>query len=259
MSYSVAGTKSSFRFLLLLFVSVITLGGAQIAYAEDTTVNLALCGSGSGATVTIDLPINDSVVNQPTVQVSGAVSNASQIDVAVDSQYYSTVPLNPGQTSYTTLVQLSAGTHTISLVANDVCNVQDGTASVVVTYQPQSNPGTGGSTPTEVGDDGAILNNDPVGAEDNSKTGLDSWPVIGPLIQLGHDLVVALDFDVAARPGTLWQSMARFSFIVLGISTAIFGNIAVSLWGWTRGPVSTAKRWGIRALGIILVILGFII
>jgi hypothetical protein len=260
MLYSVAGAKNQFRILLALFVGVIALGSSPAVYAQDSTVNLSVCGSGAGSTVTIDLPINDSVVDQPTVQVSGTVAGASQIDVSVDGQYDSTIPLGPGQGNYSTPVQLTSGTHTISLVANDVCNVQDGNASVVVTYQPQSNPGTGGATPTEVGDGGgAILNNDPIEPDDDKKTGLDSWPVIGPLIQFGRDMAIALDFEVTSRPGTLWQSMVRFSLIVVGISIALFGNVAVSAWGWTNGKLSIAKQWGIRALGIILMLVAFVI
>lgn len=260
MVCSVANVKRHLRILLLLCASALTFGGVSIAYAQDTTVNLAICGSGAGATLTIDLPINDSVVDQSPVQVSGTVSNATQIEVKVDGQYNATIPLTPGQTNYATSVQLQSGTHTISLIAFDVCHVQDANASVIVTYQPQSNPGGGGSTPTEVDNGGgAVVQTTPITAEDDKKTGLDTWPVIGPLIRLGHDMIVALDFEIESRPGTLWQSMLRFSFIVLGISAVFFGNIALSIWNSWRGPVSSTKIWLLRGFGAVLLVIAFII
>lgn len=244
-------------------VSVVLLCGflAPTAGAAASTINVAVCGDGAGAQLTITNPVSDSTVDHPNVEIAGTVAEASQIEITIDNEYDSTVPLDPQQTTFSTTVQLAAGTHTISLVANDICQVQNATASVVITYQPHTTPGTGQETPTTVTDDEGInITSQPVAQDPDSNKGIDmsSWPVIGPLARIGQDLAIALDFEIKGQPGGLWQSVVRFSFIVLGVSVALLGNAAVSAWGIINGSVTPKWRWGIRALGVLLIVLGFI-
>jgi len=279
MWYSVVATKprvvlfcAASALLLLTFVYVVPVR------AQDTVINVAVCGTGSSAQLTIDTPPSDSVVNTPNVQINGQVANATQIDISIDGQYNSTVPLGATQTSYSTTVQLSSGTHTVLLLANDICNNQDATASVVITYQPQSNPGSGGDTPTTVnngsggGGGGVQIGGQPIsgigaggGADDGSDNGdrstqitLENLPIVGPIVGVGLNIAEALDFETSTD-GTLWQSTARFSLVVLGISTVVFGNIALTTWIWTQGAVTAPTRWGIRGLGLVLVVAAFLI
>jgi len=290
MRYSVVVTKTWVLFfcaagalLLLTFVHAAPVG------AQDTAINVAVCGVGSSAQLTIDTPPSDSVVNTPNVQISGQVANATQIDISIDGQYNSTVPLGATQTSYSTSVQLSSGTHTVSLLANDVCNNQDATASVVITYQPQTTPGSGGDTPTTIdnggggngsgsGGGGVQIGGQPIdgfgadgsGSGNGSGSGgsgdgdrsaqitLENLPVIGPIVGVGLNIAEALDFETSTD-GTLWQSTARFSLVVLGISTVVFGNIALSTWVWTNRAIAAPTKWGIRGLGLVLLVAAFII
>lgn len=285
MWYSDVATKTRALFFcaagalfLLTFVHAVPVGAAA------TVINVAVCGVGSGAQLTIGTPPSDSVVSTPNVQISGQVANATQIDISIDGQYSSTVPLGATQTSYSTTVQLSSGTHTVSLLANDVCNNQDATASVVVTYQPQSTPGSGGDTPTTVdpggggggsgsGGGGVQIGGQPIngfgagGTGDGSGGGdgdrsaqitLENLPVVGPIVGVGLDVAEALDFETSTD-GTLWQSTARFSLIVLGISTVVFGNIALTTWIWTHGAIPVHVKWGIRGLGLVLLVVAFLI
>jgi hypothetical protein len=263
MSYSAANARRTLCFgaIAMFSISMISLAQGTITHAVSSSVNAAVCGAGAGATLTIDSPQSDSVVNQPTVQVNGTVTDATQIEVSIDGQYNSTVPLSSGQTNYQTSVQLTTGTHTIALVANDVCQMQDANASVVVTYQSPANPGTGQQTPTDVNQGGGIeVGGQPIDQGDSSAPiGAENWPIIGPIIRLGYDAAENLDFEVGTPSGTLWRSTLRFSFIVTGISIAVLGNAAAAAWGLFGGTIPTGWRWGIRLGGVALIIAAFFI
>lgn len=268
MPYSAASVKLRRSLVSLFVVSAITLPTllAEVSvFAASTSVNAAICGTGAGATLAITSPESDSVVSNPTISVSGDVTNATQIDVSIDGQYNSTVPLSAGQTSYQTSVQLSAGTHTISLIANDVCQMQDGTASVVVTYQAQTTPSTGQGTPTQVGENGGqggVRLGEPLPTannEDKSGLHIEDVPIIGPLAHLAQNLAIALDFEVKPQSGMLMQSVARFSFIVAGIAATAIGTVATAVWGIFFGPMTVPQRWMLRLGGVGLIVLAFLI
>lgn len=264
MPYSAASVKLSRSFVSLFVVStalILALLATVPVFAASTSVNAAICGAGAGATLTINSPPSDSVVSDPAVQVNGDVNNATQIDVSIDGQYNSTLPLSVGQTTYQTSVQLNSGTHTISLVANDVCQMQNATASVVVTYQSQTSPSSGQATPTQVGEGGVKLG-EPLSnssKEDSSTSGIEKVPIIGPLAQLGQNLAIALDFEVKPQSGMLLQSVARFSFIVAGIAATAIGTVATAVWGVFFGPLTAPQRWMFRIGGVGLVVMAFLI
>lgn len=266
MLYSAASAKLHRLSASLFAVSsvMLTLLASAPVFAASTSVNAAICGAGAGATLTITSPPSDSVVSGPIVQVSGDVSNATQIDVSIDQQYNSTLPLSAGQTSYHTSVQLSPGTHTISLVANDVCQMQDGTASVVVTYQAQTTPSTGQGTPTQVGENsggGGVKLGEPIAnsADDSSRTDITKVPIIGPLAQFAQNLAIALDFEVKPQSGMLMQSVARFSFILAGIAATAIGTVATAAWGAFFGPLTGPQRWMFRIGGVGLIVMAFLL
>lgn len=259
MFCSDAGAKSVLVPGIAIFAlaCVLVFQMSSVVRAADTTVGAAICGTGAAATLTITDPPSDSVVDQPTVVVSGEVANATQIDISIDGDYDSTLPLSPGETNYQTSVQLTTGTHTIKLEANDVCQMQDATASVVVTYQARTTPGSGNETPTQVGE-GVNVGGQPI--ENNSQPiDAESWPVVGPIINLGRDLVRGLDFEIGNQPGSLWRSMLRFSFIVIGLAVALLGNAAITAWGWAKQPLSIRQQRGIRLFGILLVLVAFLV
>lgn len=263
MLYSAVGVKLRSQSASLFAVSAVmlVLFIAAPAFAASTSVNAAICGAGAGATLTIASPQSDSVVNDPAVQVSGDVSNATQIDVSIDGQYNSTLPLSAGQNTYQTGVQLNPGTHTISLVANDVCQMQNATASVVVTYQSQTTPSSGQGTPTQVGEGGVQLGEPLPAVSDEDKSGfqIENVPVIGPLAQLAQNLAIALDFEVKPQSGMLMQSVARFSFIVAGIAATAIGTVATAAWGVFFGPLTAPQRWMFRIGGVGLIVMAFLI
>lgn len=133
-------------------------------HASGTTIGAIVCNSSGGSTVTVASPASDSTVNQPTFLVSGSVTSTTQIEVRIDDVYNSTISIGLSQTQFLFSVTLTQGTHTISLLANDVCAVHDGTANLVVTYDPSIVPAPGSdvstdTTPTLTPDGSAFVGN----------------------------------------------------------------------------------------------------
>jgi hypothetical protein len=118
-------------------------------HASAMTIGAIVCNSNSGAVVTVASPVSDSTVNQPTFLVSGSVTSATQIEVRIDDVYNSTISIGLSQTQFLFSVTLTQGTHTISLLANDVCAVHDGTANLVITFDPSIVPTPGSDVPTD--------------------------------------------------------------------------------------------------------------
>ncbi len=125
------------------------LGFSTIVHASGSTITAVVCGSTTGSTISIASPSSDSTVNKASFLVSGSVSGATQIEVRIDDAYNSTIPVAPAQTEFLFTVTLTMGTHTIKVIANDVCAVRDDAASLVVTYQPSVIPSPGSDVSTE--------------------------------------------------------------------------------------------------------------
>jgi|GEM_PF-4798554 len=130
-------------------ILISTLGFTTLAHAYGTTITTVVCGPLTGSMVSITSPASDSTVNQASFLVSGMVSGATQIEVRIDDVYNSTIPVSVGQTQYLVTVTLTTGTHTIKVIANDICAVKNDEASLVVTYQPSVVPTPGSEVPTE--------------------------------------------------------------------------------------------------------------
>lgn len=115
-----------------------------------SVIGATVCASTS--TVTIDTPVSDSIVTNPIVQISGSVTQSSQIEIEIDDAFDSSIQLSMGQTTYSGSIHLPVGTHTIKVTAVSVCPSANGMASSVVTYEaPPQTPSTGSTTPTTVG------------------------------------------------------------------------------------------------------------
>ena len=121
---------------------------APAVSAQGTNVQVNICGA---ATITLEQPQSDSVVTAPSVTISGRVTQASQMEVLVNDQFDSVIPIALGQEEFTSTVTLAPGTHTIMVKAIDSCSGAPVTDASVVTYTPPpSTPSSGAATPTEV-------------------------------------------------------------------------------------------------------------
>lgn len=114
------------------------LPGAALALtgAGNSTIKVMVCPTGSESSLSITAPASDSVIGDSQVITRGTVENISQIDFYLDDTYNNTIALDYGATSFSSVISLQAGTHTIRLVAYDSCHQTTHTASVVLTYEP---------------------------------------------------------------------------------------------------------------------------
>lgn len=195
---------------------------AQVG-AVNSEIGAIVCGTTPpAASITITEPNNDSVVNQSNVTVRGTVSNASQIDVRVDGQYSNTLAVGPTQTSFETQVGLSAGTHTISVIANAICEGEDGSDSIVVTYETQTDPSDGGSTPTDVGD-GVVVGGEVSGNEEVKTTAFQQLPVIGAAVAVISDFAAFTGLDATIPSSNTFLGVSR-----IGLTTAALALVVAA-------------------------------
>lgn len=222
---SYAGRRSKRPLLALPVLLVgLCLGLSATSHAvtltDDgtTTVGATVCSTGSS--VALIKPEGDSVVTSPTVALEGAVDQASQIEIHIDGAFDSVIPLSAGQTSFTGTVELSGGTHTITVTAVDLCSGNSATDSAVVTYEvPPQTPSTGGDTPTTAG--GVTYSGESVAQSSASNTGtgiLDA--VLVPIKDAASWLNVKID-DGKTTVASL--SLARAATFTAGLTLAIIG------------------------------------
>lgn len=142
---------------------LLSLTIAFISYAPaygNTTISTYVCSNNGGSTVTVQSPGSELTVANPQLNISASVTGTNFVEVRVDGAYDKTVPIGALQTSFDTVVSLSEGTHEIKLIANDICGVNDGEASIIVTYNRQANPSVGSQIPTNTGSGANLYQND---------------------------------------------------------------------------------------------------
>jgi hypothetical protein len=253
--------------LLACLAAVSFLMSSHVAAQGSTTVGAIICAGSS--TVTLTNPVSDSVVTDPSVPIAGTTSQSSQIVVSVDDVFDSVIPLSIGQSSFTGSVQIAQGTHTIKVVAISSCPGTDGSASSVVTYEPppQTNPSTGGETPTQV-EDGSGGVSVSAGAEQISTSDSDHplFPkqVTLPFEQFAGWLNISISDQHGESPSlSIWRALvlsAGFYLAIIGVATAAVQSIAgipvvvAALPGPTKG--ARVKRLGraFRIFGVILIL-----
>lgn len=239
----------------------------SFAVSGDTELQAVVCGS-QGSDISISSPQTDSVVNNPTVDIEGSVSHATQIEISVDGQYSQTQPVASDQTSFQASVNITTGTHTIHLVANDVCQVRNGSSSVVITFDPNSNPGTGNETPTTVDSGGVIVGpNDATIPEDKASTyqKLRNAVVIGPILQQLENAFHVTGLDSTVAQGGVATSVIRVGLFTGGMTTMTFTTVVLRKYAMGAIvhidkflPVQptlqhTYRLWVLRGVGFTMV------
>lgn len=261
------------RFLLLA-AAITTLFVPRAAFAQSSSVYATLCGATSQ--IAIAQPVSDSTVTSPEVVVGGTVSQANQIEVYINDEFDSTIPLVIGQSTYSSTIQLPSGTHTIKVEAINSCGGQNGEATSVITYTPppaQASSGEGANTqvassqgsgirvgtpPTVTSGDGAPM------TQESTPLGLP--PAIGrPLEQLLDWLNISHQ-DNTDGPSSLSIGRAVFVvggmyFLVLGIAPAAARVLASSTAFVALTPHADMLRrrqlvrWGVRGVGLLILLL----
>lgn len=269
------------RLISLGVLLSVTTTMSGLTGSAQSNIDVTVCDGVTPAMLTAALPANESVVSQPDVSISGSVSQANQLEVYMDDAFNGVQPLSARDTSYSTDVQLPQGTHTVTLVAVDTCQVANATASVVLTYEPAvTEPAPDGDTEveTEVPGGGVIIAPTPSSGEPETHeiTG-SSYPfrnvieqfIKPPLVTIGESLDLTSS-DVAVQSGRL-SNMARFAMLVGGLSlvflASYFSKSVVVVLRHMHMHIKSAAAKKIRhnsrsafvSIGVLLVGLMFIL
>lgn len=238
MPWPVASEKNKLSWLSLAGLTAGTwlmcLVGAS-ANALDGQVGVSVCGADApSAQIDITQPLSDSVVGQSPVTFRGTVANASQIEIDINGSYSETFALAANATSFQTDISLPVGTSTVKMTANAICGGQDESDSVVVTFQPATEPTNGGTTPTVV--DGAVtLDGTPVVTEEIEKDDIaeiiESLPIVGPVASAVSDFasMIGLEATVASNNTPVVAGTARVALTVVALSSIVMAGSAAPL------------------------------
>jgi len=263
------------RVLALVVMAFCVLIFAPLAHAQTTTggttVGAVVCAAGS--TITLNAPVSDSIVTQPTVELSGTVDQASQIEVYIDDVFDGIISLNIGQSTFDGSVQLSAGTHTIKVLAVHTCSGTNGTASSVITYTPPSSdvtPSDGSEVPTEVS--GGVT----ISPEQETEKLPDGQPhsllpevVTMPFERALEWLNINTSDSAEGKGLSFWRAAAiggGLYLLVVGgtgmMISAIIGTPTFSTGMFATVPPTTRRRivaWALRFLGLIIMGAAFLL
>lgn len=230
------------------------------AHATDTDVNAVVCNpQTAGSSIDVGEPKSDSVVNQPVTTFRGTVSDATHVDVEVDGKYDSTFTVAPGQTSFTVDVRLSLGTHTVTLTANDICQIRNDSDSVIITYERDAGSSNGGETPTEAGG-GAVVG---ANGSPGSNGGLSQLPFIQPIKDFFVDVGRKAGFDSAFRRNGysqgLIQSIVLFAALAILIAAEIAARRLVNQYPRLKKIKGMSEAASLRTVAWILRLMAFIV
>lgn len=234
---------------------------AHVAGAESNLAAI-ICDPSRPASLTVVRPQSDSVVTAADIELSGDVTQASQLEVYVDDAYSGVVPLSYNDTHFSTTVSIGLGTHTIKVVAVDVCQVGNATASVVVTYQKTGSASSGSQVPTNV--DGSNV----TGQQAVESRNLLERFVLLPLMGLAQVLDL-IAYDSAATGDIDAANLVRFVIITAALLLLFYSkrlaHRGVLLMKHCKliQSVSAARRRDLRkiimAVGIGVIILVFMV
>jgi hypothetical protein len=250
-----------------------SIGFTHSVAAVGSQIGVNVCGQNTpGAVITITEPITDSVVNQSLISFRGTVNNASQIEIDVDGQYSGTVAIGANQTSFSTNVTLSQGTHTIAMSANDICGGVDANDSVVITYTPEATkPSNGVTTPTEIDQqqtaDTTVSTDTPL-AKNDFLHQVEQVPVLGTAFNAVADFAAATGLIATVQNTSVVSGVSRVGLTVAAITSVVMASsiapvAAQALPGLTQvfGAVSPRSLlymgWAIRGVGILIMTLAY--
>jgi hypothetical protein len=156
--------------------------------------------------------------------------------------------LNVTDTSFTTTLELTPGTHTITLVANDVCQNRSGSDTIVITYEKKAAPAPGVSVPTDIGGGQGGVHIYP----EANQTSSDPVPILQPLTSLGGKAGEFLVNNLDLRPASGEKPAAvvtRVFLAVSGLAVMLFGPV-IALWQGVRNSINliASRAAGVRTL-----------
>lgn len=136
---------------LLLGVVVLAVLNTNSAYAQaqqGTEVRAELCDT-TGPAISVVSPQSDSITDTRSVVLSGVTQRTSQLDISINNVYSQSLAIDSSNT-FSTELDLTEGTNTISLDAYYSCNQTSQTFSIVITYVPKAVPSNGSDSSTQI-------------------------------------------------------------------------------------------------------------
>ena len=245
------------------------------AGAVQSDINVSICSDQLvPAGVTIDEPRDDSVVGQSVITLRGTAANSSQLEIEVDEQYVTTLAIGAGQATYETTLTLEPGTHTITVVATAICGGEDANDSVVITYQPETQPSSGDGTPTQL-DGTRTLDGTPdeqASIDSDSLQMILGIPVIGSAVGIVSDFAAStgLTATVTGNNTPVIAGVARVGLTVAAMSSIVMASslapVAVRSIGGLSELFSIKSHrsmsylsWIIRGVGVLTLALAYFI
>lgn len=216
--------------------------------AQGTTITVPLCDTAL-STITIDTPQDNSVFNESPVTITGSVYRLTQIQVYLDGNYVSTVPLDSGATSFTTSVYINQGTNLVRLVGIDPCTPDNPEVTWKIIYAPGAAPTV---QPTPPGTPPRPITQAQQAVVDSSaylQEQVAQASQTHPAQSLSGGLYEAMvRLDMAPRNATAEQMncmLLRMAFIVIGTVLILAAGRIVQLYRWVRYRV---LGWNVHAV-----------
>jgi len=260
----------------LLAGSCLALVPAFPAYAVDSQIGVSVCGGNvPSAQIDITQPLSDSIIGQSPVTFRGTVANATQIEIDINGQYNGTFALGANSTTFEKDVALPVGTNTVTMTANAICGGQNASDSTVVTFQPATEPSSGGSTPTEL--DGTVtLDGSPVEAEqikdEDIVQVIERLPVIGAAVSVVSDFAVAtgLEATITGNNTPVVAGTARVALTVAALSSIVMASSVAPIAAQAIPGLSEAFNvhshrsmmylgWIVRGVGLVALALAYFV
>lgn len=264
MLWRIESTRNSLKRLAVLAVlaglfAVLVPTGSAIAV--NSGIGAEVCGDNvPPAEISISQPVSDSIVNQAITTFRGSIANATQVEISVDGSYSQTISIGASDSTFETSLTLSEGTHTVSMVANGICGTQNAQDSVVVTYQPNTEPSGGGTTPTDVPESGVSV--DLAISKDDAPNQIQELPIVGSAVNIVSDFVDSIGLVNTIGTTTVAAGITRVGITVAALTTVVMASTlapiaASAIPGISKAFSVTSHRsmsylgWIIRGVGVL--------
>ena len=248
----------------------------SIVQAVDSDIGVNVCG-GTVAAAQIDItqPVSDSIIAQPNATFRAIVANATQVEVSVDGNYTQTIAIGANDSEVSAELTVTEGTHTITMTANGICGSQNAEDSVVITYQPESQPSGGAVTPTQVGDDlipvnGVIVGDEQTIKNDEVAQSIQDIPLFGGIVKLVAAFSQETGLTSTVTSSNTVIGVSRVGLTVAALTTVVMASSLAPLAAQAIPGVSEVFNvsshrsmiylgWVIRGAGVLAMAFAFLL
>lgn len=238
----------------LVAISVVALFSVNNVSAQDvgSRIEVMICAGADQSRFAVTAPQSDSIVSEPKITINGEVEYISQIDFFIDDVYNNTIALGYSETTFNSEITLSPGTHTIKFVATDSCSNVTHNDSLVITYQPKTQPSVGSNVETVV--DGRVtpaVNDETIQADQTFIERIIDQLVTAPIIATGNalDIPTFKTVDTISEPTEGVRSLVFISGATLTL-TAIALHAGMLSMLPVKAMYLTRHRHGLTGISV---------